>query len=254
MDEYNDRLFTITLNSETQGEVGLYPFQITARAEGSEEDAGGTGTTTLDGNMEVQKICLSVPVDGFNTAIDVSLPKDGTEEEMFPAASSDYAVIHEPTDGCTQTFSYVMSNAGMQPEELTLNSTSGIFTMVKDYESLSVFELDLIIDTTGGVNDEQLIIPSIFVSVVCDEHSTDLTAPTDLPVRTKASFQYNYNLAVQGAFESSNPLCPIVSHEISSGFTDYDMTDDGIGSEFEIVLKQDLTIEGQYEYTIIATA
>lgn len=204
--------------------------------------------------MEVQKICISLPIDTFNTDIEVYLPKSGTETDTFPAASSDYAVIYEPTDSCTQTFSYVMSNAGVQPEELTIDPETGIFTMEKDYESKSIFELDLIIDTTGGVAAEQLIIPSIIVSVVCDDHSTDITAPNDLKIKSKASFQYDYNLAVDGAFESSNPLCPIVSHTISAGFSDYDLTNDGIGSEFEIVMKQDLVTVGEYYYTIIATA
>lgn len=155
VDDFGDRMFSITLNEATDNEVGLWPFQITAIAEGSETDASGTGTLVLDGQMEVQKICISLPVDGFNAVFEVSLPMEGTEEESFPAGgSAEYAVVHEPTDGCIQSFDYRMSNAGGKPEELTIDSETGVFTMVKDYESKSIFEIDLIIDTTGGVEDD----------------------------------------------------------------------------------------------------
>lgn len=196
VDVYGDRTFTLTLNEETDTVVGVFPYEITAKAQGSEEDSSGTGTAKVTAEMEVQKICISHAVEDFQTVINVPLPKEGTEEETFPSSSADYSYIHAPTDGCTQTFSYAMSNAGVPPEELTIDSTSGIFTIVKDYESKSIYEINLIVDTTGGVNDERLTIPNILINVVCDDHSTDVVAPEALQIKSKASFQYDYNLAV----------------------------------------------------------
>jgi hypothetical protein len=207
--------------------------------------------------MIVQKICISEAVADFVKTVNLQLPKSGSEDQTFPTASSDYAnvvVADPPVDGCVQSFSYVMSNAGVAPDELVIDSSTGLFTLQTDYESKSIYEVDIIIDTTGGVNDEQLIISSLVASVVCGDKSTDIIPPTDLKIKSKASSQDQYDLAVKGAFESTNRLCPIISHTISEGFSDYTLTDDGEGSTFEIVLKQDIVTEGDYYYTIIATA
>lgn len=49
VDDFGDKVFTITLNANTNNEVGVWPFQITGKALGSENDSGGTGTLSLEG-------------------------------------------------------------------------------------------------------------------------------------------------------------------------------------------------------------
>jgi DUF4097 and DUF4098 domain-containing protein YvlB len=125
---------------------------------------------------------LSIPTNGFVKQYDVTLPREDTEEESFPSASSDYSTIHEPTDGCTASFSYEMTNGGVNPAELTIDPVSGIFTIVKDYERKSVYDVDILVVTTGGIEEERLTIRDLTVQVVCGDKSTKLTAPTGLKV------------------------------------------------------------------------
>lgn len=189
--------FDVTLNAATNAVVGVHEFVVTATAEGG---------LTLDvaGSMTVNKICISTVNAEWSSGSKqflLDLPLFGTETEEFPTAASDY--VNAPDALCTQTFSYRMANNGDLPAELTINSETGIFSLLKNQETKAVYEIEIIIDSAGGVEPHQLIIGNVDVKVVCGPESTVLAAPA-MEAPSRASFQNGYTLSASGAFESLN--------------------------------------------------
>jgi hypothetical protein len=179
----------------------------------------------------VQKICITLPVTEFSKSLELYLPEEDTTVETFPVAYTTYVYEPEQPDGCTQTFSYVMNDGSEKPDRfgqqtLTISSSTGVLTISKEPTQLISYTVDIIIDTTGGIADEQITVEDVVISIVCGPESTTLTPPS-LLIKSKASFQTGYDLFVTGEFETSNALCPVISHEITEGGSPYTLTDNG---------------------------
>jgi hypothetical protein len=99
----------------------------------------------------------------------------GTVEETFPDTAQTY--VSAPDTGCTQAFTYRMGNNGDPPSELTVNSLTGKFSLTKDSAVKARYDIEIIVDTTGGVEPHQLIIGNVEIRVVCGPDSTALTNP-----------------------------------------------------------------------------
>ena len=56
-------------------------------------------------------------------------------------------------------------------------------------------------------------------------------------------------LNISGMFESSNPICPIISHQLLEGEDNYDLIDNVL--DFTLIMEEDDDeIEDVYPYTI----
>lgn len=175
----------------------------------------------MTGSTEVQKICITTAVDDFSKYLELHLPEEDTVDESFPASYHTYVNTPGQPEGCTQTFSYVMSDGSEKPERfnqqlITIDAATGVFTMTKYPIRLLRYFVDIIVDTTGGIEDEQIIIEDVEIAMVCGPESATLTPP-DMLVKSKASYQTNYDLSTQGQFLTSNRLCPVISHQIIEG-------------------------------------
>lgn len=171
--------FDVTLNSDTASVVGTHEYTVRAVADGGKE-------LTVDGSMIVNKICESTMDPDWalgDRLFESYLPMLGTATETFPDSATTY--VSSPDTGCTQTFSYRMSNNGDTPSELTMNSLTGKFSLIKDSAVKARYEIEIIVDTTGGIEPHQLIIGNVEIRVVCGPQSTALTNP-ELSTPTRA--------------------------------------------------------------------
>lgn len=72
-----------------------------------------------------------------------------------------------------------MSDGSYTPSELSIDSSTGIFTL-ENYASIKAsYEVDIVVTTSDGTNDQVLTVPGVIVNKVCGLGSTTLTAPTD---------------------------------------------------------------------------
>lgn len=91
--------FTVTLNEVASPVVDVYYFTVKATAEGASESESATSSVTA--SMEVQKICITLPVTEFSKSFDRFLPEEDTTVETFPASYTTYVYEPEQPDGCT---------------------------------------------------------------------------------------------------------------------------------------------------------
>jgi hypothetical protein len=69
-----------------------------------------------------------------------------------------------------------MSDGGQKPmrdevEVLTLDPISGVFTIKKDTNMPASYKIDIIVETSGGVEDETTTVRSVFIDVACRAES-----------------------------------------------------------------------------------
>jgi hypothetical protein len=99
---------------------------------------------------------------------------------------------------------------------LSLDSIIGLFTISKFPGKLLTYTVDVDVVTTGGVSDEHLTLEGVQINIVCGPESTKLLA-LDMLVRTKATWQTDYELYFESRFTSTNQLCPVVSNVLVLG-------------------------------------
>jgi hypothetical protein len=72
-----------------------------------------------------------------------------------------------------------MSDGSFTPSELSIDSSTGIFTL-ENYASIkTTYEVDIVVTTTDGTNSQVITVPGVMINKVCGVGSTTLTAPTD---------------------------------------------------------------------------
>jgi hypothetical protein len=72
-----------------------------------------------------------------------------------------------------------MSDGSYTPSELSIDSSTGIFTL-ENYASIkTTYEVDIVVTTTDGINSQVITVPGVMINKVCGVGSTTLTAPTD---------------------------------------------------------------------------
>jgi hypothetical protein len=72
-----------------------------------------------------------------------------------------------------------MSDGSYTPSELSIDSSTGIFTL-ENYASIkTTYEVDIVVTTTDGINSQVITVPGVMINMVCGVGSTTLTAPTD---------------------------------------------------------------------------
>lgn len=72
-----------------------------------------------------------------------------------------------------------MSDGSYTPSELSIDSSTGIFTL-ENYASIkTTYEVDIVVTTTDGINSQVITVPGVMINKVCGVGSTVLTAPTD---------------------------------------------------------------------------
>ena len=63
------------------------------------------------------------------------------------------------------------------PEALTLDPTTGVFSLVNDAYIKTVYEVEIDVLTTDGINDVIQTITDVTISTVCGPSSTIVTGP-----------------------------------------------------------------------------
>ena len=96
----------------------------------------------------------------------------------------------EQPESCFQHFSIKMSDDSEPPvrfgeQIITIDEATGVLRIKKDPAALVSYMIDIIVHTTGGIEDEQLILSNVAVGVVCGPDSTRLIPPT-LSIKSKA--------------------------------------------------------------------
>jgi hypothetical protein len=213
--------------------------------------------------MEIAKVCLADLNLDFEKSYTYNLPEFGQETIQLPEASTNYISQPDFTKSCTQTFSYRLtgqSDDGANPAELTINPSTGVFTLTNDATIKTTYSVEIDILTTDGTNDIELTVPGITIQIICGPESTTLTPPT-LDALIKASVETNELTIVDAEFATSNSLCPVASYELTSAAA---ANNDFIEQPFfmtpslpTFTVSLDpakLTLEDVYSYTVTATA
>lgn len=183
----------------------------------------------------ITKTCQSVELVGAQKEYSYNIPAQNENEESFPAISTNYVLA--PSDGCTQTFDYEMADGSAKPSELVIDSTTGLFTLTNKASQEVNYQITILVNNIGGSTEDdtgadvtdqynpRLPIEDIVVQANCGLASTILTAP---PLNDLSQPPNLADLAsISGVFDSSNPTCPVMSHTITVGDNDFDLTDDG---------------------------
>lgn len=105
-----------------------------------------------------------------------------------------------------------------------MNPNTGVFTFVNKHSVKTSYELEINVLTTDGTNNYELTVTGITLNVVCGSSSTTVTSPSlqtqyqvpNIPVRLQNG----------GTFESSNNLCPIQSHAVTTGTDNVEIVTD----------------------------
>lgn len=144
-----------------------------------------------------------------------------------------------------------MSNGTVTPSELSIDSSTGIFTIENQASIKATYEVDIIVTTTDGINDQVITVPGIVINKVCGANSATLTPPTDTSVKQIPN--YENLLQDTGAFVSSNENCPVISNVLDSGSAYFYLYD--YGADYAVRMKNDAnSIEAVHEYTVTAYA
>jgi hypothetical protein len=118
-----------------------------------------------------------------------------------------------------------MNDGSDKPSELTIDSSTGIFTLDNDATIKTTYSVNIEITTTDGTNSETLVVEDVIINKVCGPSSTTFTVPVmESPEQIP---NYSVNLIVSGSFVSSNVNCQIQSHSLLTGTAYFTMTDDG---------------------------
>lgn len=90
--------------------------------------------------------------------------------------------VSEPDfdEGCTQTFSYAMSDGSATPTELSIDPTTGIFSLINKASIKGTYTVDITVVSSDGTvdNDVSDTVTSVEIDLVCGSDSTIVTAPS----------------------------------------------------------------------------
>lgn len=112
-----------------------------------------------------------------------------------------------------------MRGGASNPQELSIDSATGIFTLENDASMKRVYNVDIIINTSDSCSNEIEQTVSITIATVCGPDSTVLTPPDMSPI-CRASPPVNQldQLSQDGTFVSENPNCPVESYMLLTGW------------------------------------
>ena len=77
------------------------------------------------------------------------------------------------------------TNGDDNPTELTIDSDTGIFTLVNVATIKTTYEVEIDVLTTDGINHVVYTVSGMTIDTICGPDSTTLTAPI-MPFMTKA--------------------------------------------------------------------
>lgn len=103
--------------------------------------------------MDIARVCLGTVVAADPILFEYDIPATGSDPQTFPAEST-YWITAPAGDGvvtCQQIFTYVMNDGSAIPEELTLDSSSGVFTLRNDAANKNTYVVDLTVEITDGI-------------------------------------------------------------------------------------------------------
>jgi hypothetical protein len=102
--------------------------------------------------VTLAKICTVELVSGFRTEWSFELPEIDNNPQQFPASSEDYIKKPLNLDLCSQVFRYTMIDGSDLPAELTIDSESGIFTLLNSAERKVDYAISITVTTSDGTN------------------------------------------------------------------------------------------------------
>jgi hypothetical protein len=138
-----------------------------------------------------------------------------------------------------------------KPDELTIDASTGVFTLLNHASIKTSYTLDLVVTTTDGTNSVTDTVAGITINKVCGSSSTTLEAPI-LGLMTQIP-NYPTPLAISSSFTSSNPACPVTTHVLLSDSDYFTLTDDG--DTFDVAMTDKANaIDTEYAYMLRATA
>ena len=226
--------------------VGTYPYTITAEALGG-------NLTAFNNEVEIKRVCRSDTITAFDdvkAAFKEFVPESKDITYNFPESSDKY--VESALDGCTHKFTYVMANGDPNPAELTLDESTGIFSLAITRTLKKKYDVNVIIETSGSDVEEKLTVENIQVETLCGPQSTVITNPP-LPYQNKTE-KITRLFSNSGAFTVSNDACPIVKTEMIEGLEYYDFESTPVPN-FKLTLnKASAGVIGKYDYKLLATA
>jgi len=180
-----------------------------------------------------------------------------------PARRSDLlSIVDLAGDGCEQTYSFRMRDGSAPPQELSLDTATGLFTLDNRASQKVDFNVILVVSDRGGttisatgedVTAEYNGVTEIEMRIQssCCADSTVVTAPECTPLFKVPNT--TPLLETTGHFYSSNPTCPIRQLTLDQGDASFDLVTDG--NRFTLTMEgDDNTIERDYQYQVRAVA
>jgi hypothetical protein len=111
--------------------------------------------------------------------------------------------------------------------------------------------VDITVVTTDGYNTVSDTISSVDIDTQCGLSSTTLTDPS-MNTLTKSPYTKPV-LTISGTVSSDNPTCPVTSHTMSQGSSDFSLEDDG--ETFTLAMTEDANkVETTYNYQVLTVA
>jgi hypothetical protein len=139
----NGDTFDIVMTSNANSNEELYTFAITASAEG-----GAQGSIELE--TTIARVCFQGLNSEFVTQYSFDIPESDEQTETFPQSSTLYVSQPDFDEGCTQTFSYAMNDGSASPAELTIDPTTGIFSLVNKASIKGTYNVDITVVSSDG--------------------------------------------------------------------------------------------------------
>ena len=113
------------------------------------------------------------------------------------------------------------------------------------------YTVDIHVVTTDGYNSVTDTISGVEIDTQCGVASTTLTAPT-MNALTKSPFTTPV-LSITETVTSDNPTCPVESHTLTDGSSDFSLSENG--DTFTLAMTEDANkVETTYNYEITTTA
>jgi len=256
--DYNDydvRLVPRDSFSNTVVREGKYEYRLNITTTGG-------GYAICPYTMFVPKTCTSRAVR-TTASYGHCVPAEGSRSEVVPASRSELlSIIDLAGDGCEQTYSFRMRDGSVPPQELSLDSATGLFTLDNRASQKVDFNVVLVVTDRGGttisetgedVTAEYNGVTEIEMRIQssCCADSTVVSAPECKPLFKVPNT--TPLLETTGHFYSSNPTCPIRQLYLDQGDASFDLVPDG--NRFTLTMEaDDNTVERDYQYQVRAVA
>lgn len=137
------------------------------------------------------------------------------------------------------------------PEQLHIDSETGIFALTNAASETQSYTVDITVVTTDGYNSVTDTITSVEITTQCGQASTSLTSPI-MNALTKSPKTMPV-LSISGTVTSDNPTCPVTSHTLTQGSSNFYLTE--TGEVFTVAMTEDANRdEAAYPYEVTTTA